>query len=326
MSASPPQRPDASMTLITEMMQRPLDPSYAAAAEARQQAGLPPATGRRSPMLAIVAVLIGALLATSALALRAPTTSAGTVKSALVGRIETSRAHADAQTRLITSLRNEINSAQAAALSQQSQSGIAARLSGLEQAAGTVSVTGPGLVLTIDDAPATVGDEDPDVEPGGSAGFDQGKVIARDLQVVVNGLWEAGAEAISINGHRLTARASIRFAGEAILVNYRPLTRPYVINAIGDPDNLGVEFAGTAGGSYLQSLRSNAEIRADVKSENSVVVPGQPALSLQEAEPVQSAVTDKSPATAPLTTTSAATTSAATTPPATTPPATEASP
>ena len=51
------------MTLITEMMQRPLDPGYAAAAESRQKAGLPPATGHQGPMLVLVAVLIGASLA-----------------------------------------------------------------------------------------------------------------------------------------------------------------------------------------------------------------------------------------------------------------------
>ena len=95
-------------------------------------------------MLVIFAVLIGAVLATSALALRAPTTSASQIKSALVGRIEASRAHADAQTRLIAGLRSEINTAQAAALSQQSQSGLAADLSRLELVTGTVPVTGPG--------------------------------------------------------------------------------------------------------------------------------------------------------------------------------------
>ena len=63
----------------------------------------------------------------------------------------------------------------------------------------------------------------------------QGRVIAKDLQYVTNALWESGAEAISINGKRLTSTSSIRFAGSAIIVDYRPLTRPYVITALGDP-------------------------------------------------------------------------------------------
>jgi uncharacterized protein YlxW (UPF0749 family) len=303
------------MTLITEMMQRPLDPSYAAAAESRQKSGLPPATGHRSPLLVLVAIVIGALLATSAVALRAPTTSANTIKRDLVGRIEDSRAHADAQTRLIANVRSEINAAQAAVLSQQSQDGLADELSRLELAAGTIPVTGPGLVLTIDDAAALADPKNPDVDQRTATGPDQGKVIARDLQIIVNGLWQAGAEAISVNGHRLTARAAIRFAGAAILVDYRPLVRPYAITAIGDPVRLGVEFAGNDGGSYLQSLKVNYKIRADILEREAVVVPGQPALSLQEAQPVQSAVKNQAKVTTP-----------APTPSTTSPQSTETSP
>jgi uncharacterized protein YlxW (UPF0749 family) len=296
MSATPRGRPDGSMTLITEMMERPLDPGYAAAAESRQRAGLPAAASHQSPMLVIIAVLIGAALATSALALRAPTTSASQIKSALVGRIEASRAHADSQTRLIAGLRNEINTAQAAALSQQSRSGLATDISRLELVTGTVPVTGPGLVLTLDDAPAQ---GNANVDPRLATAPDQGKVIARDLQIVVNGLWQAGAEAISVNGHRLTSRAAIRFAGEAILVDYRPLVRPYVITAIGDPGSLSVEFAGNDGGSYLQSLKANYKIRGDIQERDPVVIPGEAALTLQEAQPVHSSVAKQAPGTTP---------------------------
>ncbi len=298
--------PDESMTLITEMMQRPLDPGYAAAAESRQKSGLPAATGHRSPLLVVVAVLIGALLSISALALRAPETNASKVKTYLVGRIEAQRAHAEAQSSLIARVRNEIDTAQGAALSQQNQTGLAAELSRLERAAGTVPVTGPGLELTVDDAPAEVNPKNPIVDPRAATGPDLGKVMATDLQIIVNGLWQAGAEAISVNGHRLTSRAAIRFAGEAILVDYRPLTRPYVITAIGDPGSLSAGFADGAGGSYLQSLKANYKIRGDIKERDPVVVPGEPALSLQEARAVQSAVTEHTPVPTPAPTTTPA--------------------
>jgi len=292
------------MTLITEMMERPLDPGYAAAAETRQKSGLPPATSHRSPMLVLVAVLIGALLSISALALRVPETTASSAKTYLVSRIEAMRSHAEAQTRLIATVRREIDNAQAAALSRQSQTLLAAELSRLELAAGTVPVTGPGLVLTVDDAAADAGLKNPNVDPLAATAPDQGKVIARDLQIIVNGLWQAGAEAISVNGHRLTSRAAIRFAGAAILVDYRPLTRPYVITAIGDPGSLSADFAAGDGGSYLKSLEVNYKIRGDIKERDSVVVPGEPALSLRMATPVQSAVTRQTPnpTTAPPTT------------------------
>jgi uncharacterized protein YlxW (UPF0749 family) len=314
------------MTLITEMMERPLDPGYAAAAERRQQSGLPAATGIRSPMLIIVAILIGALLGASALALRAPTTAASRIKQGLVARIEDGRTHADAQTRLIETLRTQINTAQAAALREQSQTGLTAELSTLELAAGTVPVTGPGVVLTVDDAPTKAEPVAPDANPRTVTGPDQGKVTAKDLQIIVNGLWEAGAEAVSINGHRLTSRAAIRSAGAAILVDYRPLTRPYVITSIGDPGSLMVQFADNNGGSYLQSLMSNYQIRSDIQNRTSVVVPGEPTLSVQKAQPVESAVT--SPAATEQPTAPGASTATATTSPsqAKSPRTTETSP
>jgi uncharacterized protein YlxW (UPF0749 family) len=325
MSEGPPRRRDESMTLITEMMQRPLDPGYAAAAERRTQAGLPAATGLASPLLIIVAILIGALLGASALALRAPSTATSKIKQDLVTRINQRRTDADAQTALIESLRNQINAMQAAALNEQSQGGLSAELSQLELAAGTVAVTGPGLVLTVDDAPAKPAPIAP-TNPGAAAAPDQGKVIATDLQIIVNGLWEAGAEAISVNGHRLTSRAAIRSAGAAILVDYRPLTRPYVITAIGDPGSLGVEFADNSGGSYLQSLTSNYQIRGDVQNRGSVVVPGEPTLSLQVAQPLQPAPTRPSPTGNPSASANSTATASPSQPQTTAPRTTETSP
>lgn len=286
MIPGPPRRRDESMTLITEMMQRPLDPGYAAAAKRRAVSGLPPATGVRSPLILVAAILIGALLGASALALRAPTTATSQIKQDLVTRINERRTDADAQTALISTLQNQINAAQAAALSEQSQSALTTEISTLELAAGTVPVTGPGLVLTVDDAPTAPQPIVP-TNPANATGISQGTVLASDLQIIVNGLWEAGAEAISINGHRLTTRAAIRSAGAAILVDYRPLTRPYMITAIGDPGSLAVQFADNSGGSYLQSLKSNYQIRGDIQNRTSVVIPGEPTLSLQVASPLQ---------------------------------------
>ena len=60
------------------------------------------------------------------------------------------------------------------------------------------------------------------------------KVFDTDIQLLVNALWASGAEAITINESRLTTTSAIRSAGDAILVNYRPLLPPYKIAAIGD--------------------------------------------------------------------------------------------
>ena len=58
-----------------------------------------------------------------------------------------------------------------------------------------------------------------------------------------------------MNGQRLTALSAIRAAGDAVLVDFRPLTPPYTIEAVGDPHKLRETFVGGFGGSYLQVLQ-----------------------------------------------------------------------
>lgn len=83
-----------------------------------------------------------------------------------------------------------------------------------------LAVAGPGVLVTLSDA------------PGAEAGS-LNRVLDRDLQDIVNALWREGARGIGIDDERLTARSAIRSAGEAILVNYRPLQPPYLITAVG---------------------------------------------------------------------------------------------
>ncbi|MBU1800763.1 MAG: DUF881 domain-containing protein, partial [Actinobacteria bacterium] len=64
----------------------------------------------------------------------------------------------------------------------------------------------------------------------------------------VHGLWEAGAEAISVNGQRLTSMSAIRIGGQAILVNNRGVSAPYVVEAIGDTRTLSAELFDTTSG------------------------------------------------------------------------------
>ena len=74
-----------------------------------------------------------------------------------------------------------------------------------------------------------------------TGGAGPSRVIYSDLQKVANDLWAAGAEAIAINGQRLTATSTIRSAGAAILVDFRPVTSPYEVSAIG-PGSLREQF------------------------------------------------------------------------------------
>jgi uncharacterized protein YlxW (UPF0749 family) len=269
------------MTLITSMMERPLDPGYAAAAERREQAGLPPATSTKSGTVLIAAVVTGLLLTLAALSLRVPQTDAARVRDNLVAQIEARRAEADRQSAEIQALQREVNELQAAQLGA-SESGLQQQLSTLDVVSGSSPVTGPGLRMTLDDA-ADSGAADPNASPRDQGDVDDKRVFAKDMQFIVNGLWQAGAEAIAINGQRLTSRSAIRNAGDAILVNYRPLARPYVIEVIGDSGDLQVEFADNGGGAYARALQDNYGIRVSIDVASSLTLPGASSLSVRSA-------------------------------------------
>jgi len=119
-------------------------------------------------------------------------------------------------------------------------------------------------------------------EPDGGPG----RVLDRDLQSVTNALWSVGATAIAINGIRLTSTTAIRSAGEAILVDYRPLALPYLITAVG-PADLDVRLAESPEGSALRSLRQQYGIEWTLDSRE-VQVPASsaelPSLALSEQE------------------------------------------
>ena len=74
------------------------------------------------------------------------------------------------------------------------------------------------------------------------------------MRSVVNELWRDGAEAIAVNGMRLTPTSAIRFAGDAVLVDFQPIASPYTIEAIGDGRRLATAFAASAVASRYQTL------------------------------------------------------------------------
>ncbi|MBE3574506.1 MAG: DUF881 domain-containing protein [Firmicutes bacterium] len=121
--------------------------------------------------------------------------------------------------------------------------------------AGLTAVEGPGVEVTVQGvvpsgaagrgpgAPGNSGGGGGPENPSSSAGQGQTVVGApqvedQDLQLVVNELAAAGAQAIAINGQRRVAMTEIRRAGTTIVVNNVPINEPYVITAIGDPATL----------------------------------------------------------------------------------------
>jgi uncharacterized protein YlxW (UPF0749 family) len=268
------------MTLLAEVMERPLDPGYAAAAERRRESGDPPPNPVSRVVTLVLLAVIGLLTVAAVLALRAPQPEATSAKDALLARITSETTAADRLQRANDALRLANDKAQATLLRVQSQGGLADQIQQYGMVAGALAVRGPGLRITVHDAPGSAPTSGADPRDQDAAA--QGRVLDRDLQIVVNGLWAAGAEAVSINGQRLTALSAIRSAGEAILVDFRPLTPPYVVSAVGDPDNLRADFASGSAGSYLHSLDDNYGITSDIDSVSSLSLPASSGLTLHE--------------------------------------------
>ncbi|NUS10304.1 MAG: DUF881 domain-containing protein [Streptomyces sp.] len=276
------RRPDASMSLLTNVMEHSLDDGYAEAAARRGQTGssrLPTSLAGRlglaaGLLLAAIVITVGAAQAHRA----APT--AAKERQKLIDRVQSETRSADALQKQVDGLRDTVSAEQRAALRNQGDDGRP-----LELLAGATPAHGPGVRLVVDDAKeASTGDSG---GPRESDGFsDTGRVRDRDMQRVVNGLWASGAEAISVNGQRLTALSAIRAAGDAILVDNRPLVPPYTVLAIGDGEKLSTAFQDSADGQYLHVLEQNYGIRASVTVEKDVRLAAAPSLIVRYARPV----------------------------------------
>ena len=280
---SPTRRVDGSMSLLVDLMQDAADPAYAEAAAARpvQQAPRGPRAARRVASGALVVALVGVLTGIAAASVRAADDDR-TERSGLLQQVRERTAQSDALSRQEAELRTQVAAARDAALAA-SGGAAAAALQQLELAAATSAVTGPGVVVVLNDR-APDDKSSPALQRGGQVG--SGRVLDRDLQQAVNGLWAAGAEAVSINDLRLTARTAIRSAGEAILVDYHPLSPPYTVRAIGDPDRLEPDFADGVAGRQLAAYTSLYGLRFSVTSADALLLPAGTAPDPRSAQPV----------------------------------------
>jgi uncharacterized protein YlxW (UPF0749 family) len=267
------------MTLLREVMERPLDPGYAAAAGAPQRR-----SRKRTALTLILAIIAGAAFSISVSSIRRPLHQEARVDNQLRDRIDKETVQIKRREAGNAALSAQIATEQRQALGAGGAdlSSQAAQLSLID---GELPVTGPGLKFSINDA---AGRSDSGNDPRASTDYDAGIVLDADLQVVVNGFWAAGAEAISINGERLTALSAIRSAGQAILVDFRPLVPPYEIDVIGNPNQLQTGFATGDAGPYVQSMRDNGGIRINVAPTDKLALPGAGQLILREAKPASS--------------------------------------
>lgn len=268
------------MSLLTHVMDHSLDEGYAEASARREAdgtAGLP-RTLKAKLALAAGLVLAAMVVTLGAAQARVAAPVLAKERQELIDRVQRANEHADALERDTERLRTEVADRQRAALKQQV--GERGRL--VELLAGATEVHGPGVKLVVDDAKgASSGGGG---GPRESAGFSNtGRVRDRDMQRIVNGLWQSGAEAVSINGQRLTALSAIRAAGDAILVDNKPLVPPYEVLAVGDKKRLGPTFQDSVDGQYLHVLQESYGIRYSLTPMDEVRLPAASSLTVRTA-------------------------------------------
>lgn len=267
--------PPAYVGLLSQVMSNTLDEDYRTVAAQRGAEGGPGSRPRRLALAAVV-VAFGVMIGVSALKTEQDRPLALAERAELVEQIHLREQRYDERRATEGAVETEVTRLQKQVADDTSSNiTLSSRLQLLRLDAGTLAASGPGISVTVDNAPQ-------------SSGRTGGTILDTDLRQLVNGLWKAGAEAIAIDGHRLSSLTSIRYAGRAITVDYRSLTPPYVVEAIGDPDTLPARLLETPGGQTWLSLEANFGIRFDTEARDRLTVPADPHDRLLYAEPTGS--------------------------------------
>ena len=132
--------------------------------------------------------------------------------------------------------------------------------------AGLTPLEGPGLTVTLNDAPERVRD---------SAGDRVSETIvhSQDVQAVANALWAGGAEAMTVQGQRVVSTTGIKCVGNTILLHGVTYSPPYIFSAVGDPAALQESLYDSP---YIQAYLSAVDqwrLGWDVEVESSIEVP-----------------------------------------------------
>lgn len=257
------------MGLLNYITAFSMDQDYAQAAERRARRGRQRAVSPGTAAMVIVG-LFGLLLATAAVQTSRNAVAVEEGRDELITQIEARSARLDARRSRIVEMRRDIDVLQARYLETTGAGRtVSARLERLGAATGRLPVTGPGVRIVVDDAPNATSAKE--------------QVLDQDLQHLVNGLWLSGAEAIGVNGQRITNLTSIRLAGSAITVNNVSLSGPYVVNAIGNPNALPARFVETEDGAEWLDLQATWGLQFHMTTEDSLRLPARTRLELRYA-------------------------------------------
>jgi len=265
----PAPLPDrVTMPLLALVTREAVDEDYVHAARRRADSGASPSDSHRTSLggAAVVTILFGLLIALAAVQTARNAGVSEASRGALIDRIDERRADVSSlrdRGAALRRQRDDLESANSRVQGQLAEATVQVRQ--LEVGTGFVAVHGPGLRVTVSD------------NPTGSA---DGRVRASDLRLLVNGLWRAGAEAIAINGRRLSTISAIANSNISIQVNHSPLSPPYIVSAIGDSGMAGQLQASTSGVQF-QALADQFGFVVVTHNESELLLPAAPETQLR---------------------------------------------
>lgn len=292
--AEPPrpgqQLPDhVTLPLLTLITQQSLEQDYQVVADRKARMARdsaqdgsddsdPDQPERRTPRhvtAAVVAGIFGLLIVIAFVQTERNATADETRRASLISKVTQGRAEFAEAQREIGELREQ-NAALSDALERVAEDERAAesRLRRLEIRTGHVAVRGPGLRVTVGAAPS---------------GNPEHALLSYELAALVDGLWNAGAEAISVNGVRLTSLSAFYNTGLAVYLSGEPrlhaVSAPYTILAIGNTGTLQSRFADTSSGLDFLRVQRGLQLPFDMEPVDSLSLPAAQSRQLRHVQP-----------------------------------------
>jgi uncharacterized protein YlxW (UPF0749 family) len=152
-----------------------------------------------------------------------------------------------------------------------SRDGEVAAAQGLGQqglaSAGLTALSGPGISVTLDDAPPTTGGL-----PSGATADDL-VIHQSDVQGVVNALWAAGADGVAIMGQRLIATSAVICVGNTLLLQGRKYSPPFVVTAVGSAAQMRQQLDAAYDVQLLEEAVEDYGLTFDVTDQREVTLP-----------------------------------------------------
>ena len=151
----------------------------------------------------------------------------------------------------------------------------------IDDPAGMVPHTGPGVTVTLSDAPEEV---------ISSTTLDLNALVVhqQDIRSVINAMWKAGAIAVTVQGHRVVSTTEIKCEGDAVILQGVPYPQPFRISAVGDQDSLLAAIDSDPDLKVYRQQAADPEISVgwDVQLEPSITAPAYDGrLDLNEGDP-----------------------------------------